>query len=308
MTQSPNLRTAERDADPFAGIIMIGIIYNPNTNKGSSTETMKELRGILDRKDVPYEYRESTYAGESLIHSKELSQICETLVAAGGDGTVFETVNGCPGEDVVFGILPIGSGNDVSRSLGLQGMSREELIETILSNRSREFDCMRFNDEGISLQFISFGIVAEILAKFQKQKKASGSAYYKALMKSLLEHRPRKYRVVVNGEERKYLANFVSVHNVATAGGGMEVCPVASDCDRNLDLVVIEYVGRIRFFKNLFALNRGELLSQPNVIHMRVKEALILPSEMENCCIDGEMFRFDSIKVSLSSEQIRFRY
>ena len=73
---------------------MIGIIYNPHTNKGASVERMKGIREKLDSKGVQYEYRETTYAGEAIVLAKELAKTCDTLIAAGGDGTFYEVVNG----------------------------------------------------------------------------------------------------------------------------------------------------------------------------------------------------------------------
>ncbi|MBQ6547467.1 MAG: acylglycerol kinase family protein, partial [Candidatus Methanomethylophilaceae archaeon] len=89
---------------------MIGIIYNPTTNKGASVERMKRVREKLDAMGVEYDYRETEYAGHATELAKELAQTCDTIVSAGGDGTLHEILNGTVDLDINYAILPFGSG------------------------------------------------------------------------------------------------------------------------------------------------------------------------------------------------------
>ena len=287
---------------------MIGIVYNPCTNKGASVERMKKIREELDSRGIQYEYRESTYAGESIVLAKELAETCDTLVSAGGDGTFFEVVNGTIDKDVTYAILPFGSGNDTSRTLGLYGKTDSQLIDTILDGKIVDFDCEYFNDDRVSMQFIAFGIVSEVLANFVKKKKSRGINYVMALLGSILKHRPKKYKVIIDGEEKEYLANMVAMMNIRTAGSGMMICPTASVSDRGLDLVIVEYKSRRRFLCNLIALSKGKLLDQPNVIHKVVTEGTFIPQTAEDCNVDGECIQFERVDIKLYPKQIKVKH
>lgn len=283
---------------------MIGIIYNPTTNKGASVERMKKIREELDRRGVQYEYRESTYAGETSVIANELADICDTLVSAGGDGTFAETVNGSIDKDVRYAILPFGSGNDSSRMFNLVKKTDMELVDIITGDNFAPFDCETINDEYISIQFAAFGIVPEVLANFTKMKKSKGLNYVKALLGAVIRHKPKTYKFIVDGKEEEYLSDMLAVMNVKTAGGGLNACPIADSSDRQLDLIMIRRTSKIRYYLNLLALARGKLTSQPNIIHMNVTEAELVAATVEDCVIDGEMRHYERIKVTLHPKQI----
>ena len=287
---------------------MIGIVYNPHTNKGASVERMKKIREDLDSRGVQYEYRESTYAGESVALASELAKTCDVIVSAGGDGTFYEVINGTIDKDVTYAVLPFGSGNDTSRMLGLKEKSDKELVDTLLEGKETMMDVQIFNDKTISMQFIAMGIVPEVLANFLKMKKSRGFNYVMALLSALIRHKPRNYKVIVDGVEETYYSDMVAMMNIQTAGGGLQVCPEAIIDDRKLDLVIIKHTSRRRYFANLMALLKGRLTSQPNVIHKLVEEATFVAEKPEDCVIDGEMFHFDSVKMALYSKQIRVRH
>ena len=286
---------------------MIGIVYNPKTNKGQSVERMKKIREDLDGRGVQYEYRETTYAGEAIELARQLAETCDTVVAAGGDGTLYEVVNGTVDLDIKYGLLPFGSGNDTSRTLGLFGKTDKELVDVILGENYVDFDCEQFNDETISLQFVAMGIVPEVLANFLKKKKSRGINYVLSLLGAIIKHKPKTYKISADGEEFEALADMISVCNIQTAGGGLKICPEASTNDKALDLIMIKRTGRLRYYRNVVALARGKLMSQPNVIHKRVTEAMLIAGGVEYCVIDGEMFEFDKVKVSLYPKQIKIK-
>ena len=286
---------------------MIGIVYNPATNKGASVERMKKIRTMLDEKGVEYEYRESTYAGESIALAKELAQTCDVIVSAGGDGTLFEVLNGTIDTDVTYCLLPFGSGNDTSMTLGLHGKSDEELVETILNGKERLVDCEIFNDETISMQFAAFGIVPEVLANFLKKKKSRGINYVMALLGALIRHKAKNYKVEVDGVEEEYFSDMIAIMNIKTAGGGLKICPEAEVDDRKLDLIVVKHTGFFRYMGNVIALARGKLMSQPNAIHRKVDCATLICQSEENCVIDGEMYTLERVKMAIYPKQIKFR-
>ena len=286
---------------------MIGIVYNPHTNKGASVERMKKIREDLESRGVQYEYRESTYAGESIALANDLAKTCDVIVAAGGDGTFYEVLNGTIDKDVTYGVLPFGSGNDTSRTLNLKEKSDKELVDVILGENTRMMDVEMFNDDKVSMQFIAMGIVPEVLANFEGMKKVRKINYVMALLNAVRKHKPKNYKVMVDGVEQEYFSDMIAVMNIQTAGGGLRICPEACIDDRKLDLVIIKHVSKRRYFLNLKALATGKLTSQPNVIHRTIDSTTFTANSVEGCVIDGEMFKFDKIKVDIYPKQIRVK-
>ena len=204
---------------------MIGIVYNPMTNKGASVERMKKIRESLDEKGIQYEYRESTYAGHSIVLAKELAETCDVIVSAGGDGTFYECLNGTIDKDVTYYILPMGSGNDTSITLDIKGRTDEEHIDRMVNGETRMVDCEIFNDETMSMQFAAFGIVPEVLANFLKKKKSRGINYVMSLLGALFGHKPKDYRVIADGEEITLYGRVTGTYTTFLDNGKETVCP-----------------------------------------------------------------------------------
>ena len=285
---------------------MIGIVYNPHSKKGGSIDRMAELRAVLDEKGIDYDYRESSYAGEALILSKELADTCEIVVAAGGDGTVYEVINGSVGSDVTYAIFPLGSGNDIARSIGVNDKSFEELADILINPKIRDFDIAKVNDDRYMAQFTSFGLISNIVERYSKKKSAGD--YYGAVISAIFKHRARWYTVTIDGVEERFRADFISVQNIRTAGSGMILCADAKDDDGVLDLIVVRRTGLINMFRNLFALMGGNIEGQKNVVHRRVTSVTIRPESPQVCCIDGELFTTDEVSIRYEGRKIRFAH
>ncbi len=286
---------------------MIGIIFNPKTNKGTSVDRMKHILTVLDEKGVEYIYRESEYAGHSIVLAKELAEQCDILVPSGGDGTVFEVVNGALDADVTFFPLPMGSGNDVCRSLDLQGRTDEELVDILLTKKECDYDYWLLNDKYAMLILLSFGIVTNITYQFSIKKDTVKTGYYSTLLKAILTSKPKRYIVKTDSGEREYFADFVSLQNLNISGGGMNICPDALKDDSVLDLVVVNHKNPLRKFLNMLALNSGKLPSQPNVVTERITFAEITPlSGNEMYCLDGELASTEKAVVRMGKKKLRF--
>lgn len=92
------------------------VIYNPSAGRGGSTSTWQEVQRQLGTEAV---FRPTEQAGHAVqLAEQAAGEGFETVVAAGGDGTVHEVINGLlrsQRTDVAFGTLPLGSGNDYAR-------------------------------------------------------------------------------------------------------------------------------------------------------------------------------------------------
>lgn len=286
---------------------MIGIIANPKTNKGKSIERVRHVLSILDERGVEYDFRETSCHGDATVLARELSDSCDIIVSAGGDGTLFEVVNGVIGKDVKLFILPFGSGNDVSRNLGLYKRSDEELVDILLAGKTARFDCGIKDGSVAFCVFVSFGIVTHIISEFEKRQKGSSIGYYSTMLKAIRSFRAQRFRIRTEGYDKEVLSDFVSVQSIRNAGAGMIIQPDAEIDDGYHDLVLIEHWGRFRKFCNLIALLRGRLPKQPNVYTERVKWAEITSCEGEvTYSVDGELMTTSGVRTEVCDRQFTF--
>src|SRR5438270_445460 len=112
------------------GIRRVTIVLNPAAGRGQGARRRAELEGCLARigrsissqADVLLEWEivETTHAGHGTVLAAEAAaRGADVVAAAGGDGTYGEVVNGIVGTGAALAIIPLGTGNDFSRHIGL---------------------------------------------------------------------------------------------------------------------------------------------------------------------------------------------
>jgi diacylglycerol kinase (ATP) len=188
----------------------------------------------------------TTKAGAALQATrKALRKGCQMIVAAGGDGTLNEVVNGLreDASGVAIGLIPLGTGNDFARTLGLP-TDIDEAIAVLVAGHTRAIDLVRVTSDEVRY-FINVsaggfsGLVDEKLTP--EMKKTWGPlAYLRSAAAALPEL--RAYRTTLSLDNTESLT--LSLYNVVLAngryvGGGTQIAPEASIDDGLLDIILI---------------------------------------------------------------------
>ena len=284
---------------------MIGIIYNPVTNSGKSADRMKSILGIMDSKGIEYTYKETEKEKNATEIAKELAGSCNIIVAAGGDGTVFEVANGIYGTEAAMLILPFGSGNDIARSAGVLELTDEQLVDLMASGKTRPFDCFTVNGELVGMEFVTFNLVVNIISMFKDPSNTS-KGYGGLVFKAVHRTKGRRYRIKTENGEEEVKGLFISAQNIKTAGGGLPIYPSAEDDDGMFDMITVRYTGSLRKYLNLMSLSKGKLCQQPNTTVERVKWVEITPLDgEEDYILDGEFFKTSGVRVEIAPKTIK---
>ena len=276
---------------------MYNIIYNPNAFRANNTtEKIRKFTTALEKQSRVYNLFTTKKAGHATDIATQLYQHNERVfIVSGGDGTIFETLNGLS-SDCTLGIIPSGTGNDIAVSLGI---TPQNAIKTIIADQIRAIDYGIINDDIKFLSLVSFGIVTDIINMLDQFKTHNRLNYFKALLKKALFYKTKNYKVIIDGQVSTHYADYLSVHNCKYAGGGMTLCAPALVDDGCLDLVVISYQGLVRRIFNLIAIATNQLHKQPNVTITKVKNLQIKSLEDSTCCIDGEILNINSLHIEV---------
>lgn len=192
----------------------------------------------------------------------------ERVVSVGGDGTLFEVVNGLfprKGAGPALGILPLGTGNSFARDFGLQ--APDAAIAALERDGRRTIDVVRARHregELFYVNLLSVGFTAEAGALTNRRFKPLGAAgYVLAVLVSLARLEHPVFPLVVDGgglDERS--CTLLSFSNSRYTGGEMMMAPNADPGDGRLDVVRVGVMGRRRFlgcFPRIFRGTHGEL-------------------------------------------------
>ncbi len=186
-------------------------------------------------------------------------QEAELIVLGGGDGTINGALNGLLEAQLPFGVLPLGTANDLARTLQLPA-DPVAACEVILSGRVQRIDVGRVNDRPF-LNVASMGLAGELTRRLSRGAKTRWGvlAYVWAAIGALLHARPFMVEIVCNGECVRTRTWQVAVGNGRSYGGGLTIHEEARINDGLLNLYSMEFKRGWHILPLIPALWRGTL-------------------------------------------------
>ncbi len=248
----------------------VRIIVNPAAAGGRLGREWPKLWPRVKRLglDVPSVMTEAPgHAADLAVRAVE--EGVETIVAAGGDGTVCEIVEGLYRTGVGrLAILPLGTGNDAARTLGIP-LHLHDAVRTAVTGRTRRVDLLSV-DGRVVLNAIGAGLTGEINRRAAAIKYIRGiGVYVVTAAASLFSYHAPRVRLDVDGRSWEGTMTMLAVHNGPTTGGGFRLTPAARPADGLLDVCLVEGMGALRRLRRLIAGLQGRLGRMPGTIELQ---------------------------------------
>lgn len=213
----------------------------------------------------------------------------DVVVAAGGDGTVNEVVNGLDGYDVPLGIIPLGTANDFARQVGIPA-DADHAMDVILQRKARRLDTAALNGRRF-LNVSTGGVGAEATAETPADAKEvlGPVAYAISGMRKFAEFKSQYAKFAGDGFEYEGEFLMFAVGLTRSTGGGTMVTPMASAVDGLLDLCIVEGMSRGEFARTVLRVRRGEHVGHEGVRYVQLKSVTIDARDPIAVNVDGEM-------------------
>jgi YegS/Rv2252/BmrU family lipid kinase len=264
----------------------VRLVLNPSAGSGAAARRLPDILRAFNRHDLVYEVAKTTAPGDATRLSRAAFDDGVDIVAvAGGDGTVNEVAQawldarGEPRRGPALAVIPIGTGGDFKRTLGLTG-SIDEAVDRMASSKGRRLDLAVMRLVGFDgadavrafVNITSFGIggVTDRLVNEAPKWMGGRAAFFLGSARAMLSYRNAPVHVRVDGE------TFVQgpVFNVAVAngkyfGGGMMIAPAADPGDGLLDVVCLGDMTRREALSLSSKIYKGSHLGVPKVTSRR---------------------------------------
>ncbi len=280
----------------------IKIILNPYANRWGAQSQIDALQAMFDADDCACDMTVTQAPGEAIdIAESAVRDGYDAVVAAGGDGTINEVINGVlratpHGPTLPFGILPLGSANDFNKIVGLPG-TVAEAVNVIKAGHTRQIDAGKVNDR----YFINNSAIAmepTVTIESWKIKRISGeSRYMVALVRALARLKAWHLEVRWDDDQFQGPAYLLSVCN-SERTGGFTMAPGAEVDDGYLDLVLLPEVPKIAFIQALVQLLQGKHTQRDDVIYTRVTEIAVTSDPGTPVHADGEVFSTSESRIN----------
>lgn len=196
------------------------------------------------------------------------------VVACGGDGTVHLAVNSGAGQGVALGVVPMGTGNDFARHLGLR--TTAIALEALASGTTRDLDLgvIECRDAAPRLYagIASCGFDAQVNERANGYPGPQGTAkYLAAVVGEIRQLAALDLRVGLDGSYVAGRYTLIAVGNSTSYGGGMRVCPDAASDDGVLDVTGVAEVPRRTLLRVLPRVFSGTHVRHPAVSQHRAR-------------------------------------
>ncbi|WP_191840584.1 diacylglycerol/lipid kinase family protein [Catellatospora chokoriensis] len=224
--------------------------------------------------------------------AREVARRCaadgETVLAAGGDGTLRCLGAALAGTDGVLGVVPAGRGNDLARQLGLPSRP-EDVASLLLHGEPRRIDVLDAGGE-IVLGSVYAGVDAVANERANRARfTPAGLVYPLAGARALLGWRPTVYRLTVDGQDLAPVRAYSAVvANSGYYGGGLHVAPDAAVDDGLLDVVVLGDASKLVFPLVLREMRTGTHVRRPEVTVLRGRSVRLSADRPVPAYADGD--------------------
>jgi len=211
------------------------------------------------------------------------------VIVGGGDGTLNAAARGLLEAKLPFGILPLGTANDLARTLEIPA-NLDEACKVVARGHTRRIDLGCVNGQYF-FNAASLGLSVEIAQKLTKEEKGRWGvfAYVVALVRVLRYARPFRAEIRSGGDRHRVRTLQITVGNGRHYGGGLTVGEACQIDDGSLSLHSLEVGHWWQLIKLVFALRSGKFAEWREVRTLNGPEFIITPRWPRHVNTDGEV-------------------
>jgi diacylglycerol kinase (ATP) len=228
----------------------------------------------------------------------------EKIVAAGGDGTINEVVNGLAGTDVTLGLLPIGTMNVFATELGLPVHDLEFCWNIIQSDRTRAVDLPQANQK-FFVQLAGIGLDAQVVKETSAQLKRNfGPLSYLISAAQIAARQPPRLSIQSEDAPVKE-GSFVLVGNGRFYGGPFPFFKHAVIDDGLLDVILFKSLGYLEIIKYLQDVVFSSDICVPEIEYFQTRRLRVESDQEVPVELDGELVGNCPVEFSLQERSLR---
>ncbi len=282
------------------------VIFNPNAGHGRAQKLLPQIKEEFAKyvHNTEFKFTEGPGHGMQMLREMDLTNY-DGVIAAGGDGTVFEVINGLRFENnraqTRLGVLPMGTGNAFAREIELKTSDWEKAVEIIAGNRTRKVDAGYFktqNEACYFLNILGLGFVADVGKSAAKLKFFGDTAYVFGVLYQLAFLQKYRLTIEIDGEKIDQENVFVEVSNTRYTGTTFLMAPRAKIDDGKLDVTLLGKINRRRILKLLPTIFTGEHINYPEVTTMQAKHIKIATDIPKLLTPDGELLGYTPLEIT----------
>lgn len=217
----------------------LAFIINPISGTKNKSAILKQIEKRIPNYVSEYEvfYTQGPSHATDLAKDAVANEV-DIVIAIGGDGTMNETATGLLHSQTAMGIIPTGSGNGLSRHLGIPS-NVGRALNALKHSEAFAMDVCTVNDIPF-YNVAGVGYDAKVAHDFANRGSRGFATYLNSIIGLWFKYKPKKYKLNIDGNEIETRALMVSVANGSQFGNNVYIAPHARLDDGLMDVAILE--------------------------------------------------------------------
>lgn len=292
------------------------VILNPFAGKKKGAKHKDKIFALLDKYKISYQPILTEHSGHAIeLTSRLIGEGHRKFIGIGGDGTMNEIVNGIFGQtgvntqDIVLAFIPVGSGNDWVRTVGIEH-DYEAAIKTIKTGNYFLHDVGKVShttSSGKSVRYFAniAGLAYDAFVVQRVNKKKSGN-YKFTVLTSLMKYKPQVVKLILDDKESFNEIMFsAAIGHGRFNGKGMMQLPDAVPDDGVFDLTVYKACTKMQVIKNTNKLYDGSFVSLPFIVQYTARKIRVESESPVYIETDGEELGHTPIEIEMLTRSLK---
>ena len=290
------------------------VIYNPQAAAGRAEKLLPDIKAYCEEINLTAEFQVTKYPGHAVeIASRTNLMGYDAIVASGGDGTLYEVINGYYLNKTQYkppvGLIPNGTGNAFMKELNLAKEDWKSAIDIIAANRVRMIDTCRYVADNQRLHFVNAlgtGFISQVGKLAIPLKWLGNAAYTVATLIKLITLKAQTIELVIDEQKSERESVFVEISNSRYTGTTFLIAPKAKLDDGKLDIVILNKISRLRLIRLFKTIYDGSHVDYPEIEYIQAEKVALKESEPRELIPDGEMIGKTPVSVECLKQDLAF--
>lgn len=267
------------------------LIINPKAGRRRLSPLSKIEQVFLEQSDFTLQVHETVGPGDATTAARRAAeQGYELVIAAGGDGSIFETANGLIGTETSLGVIPVGTENVLAREMGIP-LDPEKACRFLFQQPPRTIDTGKIEDQHF-VCFAGIGFDAHVAHRLSsaRKKRFGALAYFLTSAEKIGHYRrsPLEAKITLDNHQLELEFLILVVSNIRSYGGGLIPAPKARVDDGLLDVCVFPKANYLEIMRQMMATKQGRHVELPGIRYFQASKVSIETDASKQLQLDGD--------------------
>ncbi len=287
-------------------------ICNPAASNWQGEKYYSLIKSQLENHGVSCKAVKTEFAGQmtEIVTSLNFDNY-DAIVVSGGDGTLFEAINGYfinkSEKRIPIGIIPVGRGNAFARDLDLHPEKINEAVETILAGKTKMVDVGFFKTNNKQFYFINilgFGFVTDVAKTAFSLRSLGHLSYILGVLYRTIFLKSYKLKIEIDGNVFERENVFAEISNTRYTGKDFLMAPSAVIDDGLLDITLLNKLSRLKILQALPKIFTGDHVKMKEVECFQGKHIKIETVPNKMLTPDGQLMESTPIEIECKQKAI----